>query len=98
MTGFKVGQTFRGKQIKDFVKLSNGWYVLKTENGKSPQDFKVRLVYSLEPLRFLTPKHAHFAIDLYGKYCACREKARGFQGNNRCLAWKTCGKSAKRVS
>jgi len=75
MAAIKVGGKFRGKQIKDVVRLSNGWYVLKTENTKSPQDFKVRLVYSLKPLRSLTPKHAHFAIDLYGKYCACREKA-----------------------
>jgi len=75
MEVFRVGEKFRGKQIKEVVKLSNGWYVFKTENTKSPQDFKVRLVYSLKPLRFLTPKHAHFAIDLYGKYCACKEKA-----------------------
>lgn len=75
MVVFQVGSLFRGKRIKDFVRLSNGWYILKTENTKSPRDFKVRLVYSLKPLRSLTPKHAHFAIDLYGKYCACKEKA-----------------------
>jgi hypothetical protein len=71
----KVGGYFRKKKILDFVKLSNGWYVLKTENKKSPADFKVRTIFSLKPLRSLTPKHAHFAIDFYGKLCADREKA-----------------------
>ena len=75
MVDFRTGMFFRGKRIKDVVRLSNGWYILKTENTKSPRDFKVRLVYSLKPLRSLTPKHAHFAIDLYGKYCASKEGA-----------------------
>ena len=71
----KIGEKFRGKVIKDVVTLPNGWCVIKTENKKSPQDFKVKVVFSLKPLRFLTPKHAHFAIDFYGKLCADREKA-----------------------
>jgi len=71
----RIGGYFRKKKILDFVKLSNGWYVLKTENKKSERDFRVRVVFSLKPLRWLTPKHAHFAIDFYGKLCANKEKA-----------------------
>lgn len=55
--------------------MSNGWYVLKTENSKSKNDFRVRTVFSLKPQRSQIPKHAHFAIDFYGKLCADKEKA-----------------------
>jgi hypothetical protein len=75
MIQLEVGKKFRGKEIKDIVKLSNGWYLIKTENSKSVQDFKVKTIFSLKPLRSLTPKHAHFAIDFYGKLCANKEKA-----------------------
>jgi hypothetical protein len=71
----KVGEKFRGKEIKEIVKLSNGWYIIKTENSKSLKDFKVKTIFSLQPLRSLTPKHAHFAIDFYGKLCSSEEKA-----------------------
>jgi len=75
MIQLEIGKKFRGKEIKDIVKLSNGWYLIKTENTKSVQDFKVKTIFSLKPLRSLTPKHAHFAIDFYGKLCANKEKA-----------------------
>ena len=75
MIQLEIGKKFRGKEIKDIVKLSNGWYLIKTENSKSVQDFKVKTIFSLKPLRSLTPKHAHFAIDFYGKLCANKEKA-----------------------
>jgi hypothetical protein len=75
MIQLKVGEKFRGKEIKEIISLSNGWYVIKTENEKSLKDFKVKTIFSLKPLRFLTPKHAHFAIDFYGKLCANKEKA-----------------------
>jgi len=71
----KVGERFRGKEIKEIVKLSNGWYIVKTENSKSLKDFKVKTILSLKPLHSLTPKHAHFAIDFYGKLCSNKEKA-----------------------
>ena len=70
-----IGEKFRGKIILDFVKLSNGWYILKTENKKSLKDFRVRTIYQTTPrIRSFTPKHAHFVIDFYGKICADREK------------------------
>jgi len=75
MVKLEIGEKFRGKKIKDIIKLSNGWYILKTENTKSAEDFKVKTIFSLKPLRSITPKHAHFAIDFYGKLCANREKA-----------------------
>jgi hypothetical protein len=75
MMQLKVGEKFRGKEIKEIISLSNGWYVIKTENEKSLKDFKVKTIFSLKPLRSLTPKHAHFAIDFYGKLCANKEKA-----------------------
>lgn len=74
---FQIGQNFgrTGKRILDVRPLSNGWVLVKTENSKSPRDFRVRAVYQQHPLRYYTPKHAHFAIDLYGKWCADRQKA-----------------------
>jgi len=76
MVEIKIGSKIRGKEIKDLIKLRNGWLLLKTENGKSAQDFRVRLVLSIEPQRSIVPKHAHFAIDLFGKLCQNSEKAR----------------------
>jgi hypothetical protein len=81
-----VGEYFgRGnfkKKILDVKHLSNGWYVLKTENSKDPlthRDFRVRTVYQLEPrLRSFTPKHAHFVIDFFGKLMENRERGLKF--------------------
>ncbi len=64
------------KQIKEIRRLSNGWYLIKTENAKSKQDFKVKVVFALEPQHSMTPKHAHFLIDFYGKLCADEAKAK----------------------
>ncbi|HIE36808.1 TPA: hypothetical protein EYP83_01465 [Candidatus Geothermarchaeota archaeon] len=76
MKELKEGDIFRGKRIREIIKLSNGWYLVKTDNTKSPRDFKVRTVWKLRPrIRYFTPKHAHFAIDFYGKLCADKERA-----------------------
>ena len=68
---FQIGQPFARTRrlIKDVRRLRNGWVLVKTENGKSVGDFMVRTIYQITPLRYYTPKHAHFAIDLYGKWC-----------------------------
>lgn len=75
----KVGEEWgRGKyrkKIREVLKLSNGWYLIKTDNSKSKNDFKVKVIFSLQPSRSMTPKHAHFAIDLYGKVCADKNRA-----------------------
>ncbi|MDJ0271049.1 MAG: hypothetical protein QXM50_00235 [Candidatus Caldarchaeum sp.] len=80
MTELSTGEYFgRGRnrrRILEVIRLSNGWILLKTENSKSKHDFKVRTVYQLRPrIRSYTPKHAHFAIDFYGKLCADKAKA-----------------------
>ncbi|MGF3573662.1 MAG: hypothetical protein ACQXXG_09635 [Candidatus Bathyarchaeia archaeon] len=76
MREIKVGEYLRKKKILDLVQLSNGWYVIKTEDSKSTRDFKVKTIFQTAPrIRSLTPKHAHFVIDFYGKLCANREKA-----------------------
>lgn len=64
------------KRIREVLRLSNGWYLIKTDDSKSANDFKVKTIFSLEPVRSLTPKHAHFAIDFYGKVCADSARAR----------------------
>ena len=70
------GGLWRGKRVFDVVRLSNGWILLKTENKKSAHDFKVRTIMSLKPRqRSYTPKHAHFAIDFYGKLCSNKQNA-----------------------
>ena len=80
MKGIRVGDIWggkkRGKKIREVKQLSNGWYVIKTDNSKSERDFKVRTIFSLKPRHSMTPKHAHFAIDLYGKICANEEKGK----------------------
>lgn len=63
------------KQIKEIKILSNGWYLIKTENSKTEKDFKVKVIFSLIPQNSMTPKHAHFLIDFYGKFCADRKGA-----------------------
>lgn len=77
---FKIGDYLgRGKnkkKILDLIYLSNGWILAKTENSKSKEDFKVRTITNLSPLKYFTPKHAHFVIDFYGKICADRNKAK----------------------
>jgi hypothetical protein len=76
MSKLFVGGKFRGKRILDMVRLSNGWIILKTEDRKSARDFRVRTIYRTQPrIRSYTPKHAHFAIDFFGKLCADRDRA-----------------------
>ncbi|MFN4197140.1 MAG: hypothetical protein ACK4FM_03945 [Caldimicrobium sp.] len=73
--GDYLGKGKNKKKILEIVQLSNGWILVKTENSKSKNDFKVRTIYEPEKLKFYTPKHAHFAIDFYGKLCYNKEKA-----------------------
>ena len=74
--GEYFGRGRNKRRILEVLKLRNGWILLKTEDSKSRQDFKVRTVYQVVPrIRSYTPKHAHFAIDFYGKRCADQTKA-----------------------
>ncbi|MEM5830865.1 MAG: hypothetical protein ABIM98_06885 [candidate division WOR-3 bacterium] len=74
--GDYLGRGKNKKKVLEVVQLSNGWILVKTENSKSKNDFKVRTIYEPEKLKFYTPKHAHFAIDFYGKLCHSKEKAK----------------------
>lgn len=73
--GDYLGRGKNKKKILEIVELSNGWKLVKTEDTKSARDFKVRTVTDPKSKRFYTPKHAHFAIDLFGKLCQDKEKA-----------------------
>lgn len=73
--GDYLGKGKNKKKVLEVVQLSNGWILVKTEDSKSKNDFKVRTIYEPEKLKFYTPKHAHFAIDFYGKLCHNQEKA-----------------------
>ncbi len=76
MQKIQIGEYLRRKKILDIIKLSDGWIIIKTENSKSVNDFRVKTIYQTTPrLRYYTPKHAHFAIDFYGKICADKNKA-----------------------
>ncbi len=74
----EVGKPWWSKRVRELRELSNGWFVIKTDDSKSPKDFKVRLVYVDREgkQRTTTPKHAHFAVDLYGKICRDEDKAK----------------------
>jgi|YelNatPaOPRAMG01_1025707.scaffolds.fasta_scaffold18205_5 hypothetical protein len=77
--GIKVGEYLgkgkNKKKILEIIPLSNGWILAKTENSKSPKDFKVRTIIDIDSRKFYTPKHAHFVIDFYGKLCQDRKAA-----------------------
>jgi hypothetical protein len=74
--GEYLGRGKNKKRILEVVELSNGWILVKTEDTKSPKDFKVRTITDIESKHYYTPKHAHFAIDFYGKLCQNKEMAR----------------------
>lgn len=79
MSIIEIGEYFgkrEKKKILDKIILSNGWILVKTENKKSEKDFKVRAITDPKEMKYYTPKHAHFAIDFYGKYCQDKEKAK----------------------
>ncbi len=62
-------------KILSAVELSDGRLILKVRNKKGAGDFVVKVFNPLAGRkgRLFTPKHAHFAIDLYGKLCANKE-------------------------
>jgi len=68
-----IGDRLRGKKVLDVVNLPD-CQIVKTENKKSKLDFRVKLINAQHPAG-LTLKHAHFAIDFYGKFCQCQPKA-----------------------
>ena len=69
-----VGDKIRGKKVFEVITISDELQIVKTEDSKSCNDFRVKIINPKHP-RGLTIKHAHFAIDLYGKICCNKEKA-----------------------
>jgi hypothetical protein len=74
--GEYLGKGKNRRRILEIIELSNGWILVKTKNTKSARDFKVRTVTDPKSKHFYTPKHAHFAIDFFGKMCQDKEKAK----------------------
>lgn len=71
----RAGDDFRGKEILDVREVpSNGWTIFKTEGAKSDDDFVVRVRNDQHPIG-IKVKHAHFAIDFFGKISSNRDKA-----------------------
>jgi hypothetical protein len=96
--GEYLGRGKYKKKILEIISLSNGWILVKTENSKSTKDFKVRTITDANSGKFYTPKHAHFVIDLFGKLCQNKEKAKkNFRCNYRNVAGKRCKKYFKKI-
>jgi len=68
----------QASKILSIVELSDGRRILKVRNKKGVGDFVIKIFnpFAGKKGRLFTPKHAHFAIDFYGKLCANRELAR----------------------
>jgi hypothetical protein len=64
MNNLKVGNYWgkgkNSKRIIEIKKLSNGWFLIKTENSKSENDFRVKAIFSLKPPRSMCDCHTEF--------------------------------------
>lgn len=68
----EVGETSNGDEILEVKELSNNQTLIRTEGNLSEDDFRVKLVNEYHPVG-VTIKHAHFAIDFFGKLHYDRE-------------------------
>lgn len=68
----EVGDTSGGHEILEVKELSANQTLIKTEGDLSAEDFRVKLINEYHP-RGVTIKHAHFAIDFFGKLQYDRE-------------------------
>lgn len=73
MKKMEKGQRICGQEVLDTEDLSNGWQISKWTGKKGPDDFVVKLRSDEHPIGFAV-KHAHFAVDFYGKLCQSGEK------------------------
>lgn len=62
----EVGDTSSGDEILEVLHLSDNQTLIRTEGDLSAEDFRVKLINEHHP-RGVTVKHAHFAIDFFGK-------------------------------
>jgi len=68
----EVGDTSNGDEILEVKELSDNQTLIRTEGTLSDDDFRVKLINEHHP-RGVTVKHAHFAIDFFGKLQYDRE-------------------------
>lgn len=68
----EVGDTSNGDEILEVKELSDNQTLIRTEGTLSDEDFRVKLINEHHP-RGVTVKHAHFAIDFFGKLQYDRE-------------------------
>lgn len=61
-----VGDTSNGDEILEVKELTENQTLIRTEGALSNEDFRVKLINGNHP-RGVTIKHAHFAIDFFGK-------------------------------
>lgn len=71
----RKGDFYRGHEIIETFDLSNGWQLSKWTGEKGKEDFKVKLISPDHPYGWMI-KHAHFAIDFYGKLCQDEKQAK----------------------
>ena len=68
----EVGDTSNGDEIFWVKELSDNQTLVRTEGTLSDEDFRVKLINEHHPIG-VTVKHAHFAIDFFGKLQYDRE-------------------------
>lgn len=68
----EVGDTSNGDKILEVLELTDNQTLIRTEGELSEEDFRVKLINGHHP-RGVTVKHAHFAIDFFGKLQYNRE-------------------------
>lgn len=80
-TGPTEGQEWYGKKVLDIIYLSRkGWKIYRVDGDLSEDDFIVKMINPDHP-RGIKIKHAHFAIDFFGKLMQDRESGlRLFRG------------------
>jgi hypothetical protein len=66
-TGPTEGEEWFGKEVLEIKSLSEeGWKIYRVDGNKSEADFIVKVINPDHP-RGIKIKHAHFAIDFFGK-------------------------------
>lgn len=66
-SGPTEGEKWYGKEVLDIIELSaDDWKIYRVDGEKSEKDFVVKMMNPDHP-RGIKIKHAHFAIDFYGK-------------------------------
>jgi len=74
-SGPTEGEEWYGAEVLELKELhADGWEIYKVEGDKSPDDFVVKVINPDHP-RGIKIKHAHFAIDFFGKLLQDREAA-----------------------